>query len=102
MATTQRFDERQANRSSPSELLDRLPPQNLDAEKGVLGSMLIDPQVCDDVALALRAEEFYADANQRLYGHLMGMHETGQRIDVTLLVERLKRAGDFDAIGGAA
>ncbi len=50
-----------------SEILDRLPPQNLDAEKGVLGSLLLDPQLCDDVALLLRPDDFYADANQRLY-----------------------------------
>ena len=43
-----------------SEILDRLPPQNLDAEKGVLGSLLLDPQLCDDVALLIRADDHLA------------------------------------------
>lgn len=85
-----------------SEILDRLPPQNLDAEKGVLGSLLLDPQMCDEIALMLRPEDFYADANQRLYRNLLAMHEQGKRIDITLLVERLKQEGEYEAIGGAA
>jgi replicative DNA helicase len=85
-----------------SEILDRLPPQNIEAEKGVLGSLLLDPQLCDEVALLLRAEDFYADANQRLYRHVFALHDEGKRIDITLLVERLKQAGEYEAIGGAA
>ena len=85
-----------------SEILDRLPPQNLDAERGVLGSLLLDPQLCDEVALLLRADDFYSDANQRLYRHLLALHDEGKRIDITLLVERLKQAGEYEVIGGAA
>jgi replicative DNA helicase len=85
-----------------SEILDRLPPQSLEAERGVLGSLLLDPQLCDEVALLLRSEDFYADANQRLYRHLFGLHDEGKRVDVTLLVERLKQSGEYEAIGGAA
>ena len=85
-----------------SEILDRLPPQSLEAEKAVLGSLLLDPQVCDEIALILRKEDFYADANQRLYRSLMAMHDEGKRIDITLLVERLKQDGEYEAIGGAA
>jgi replicative DNA helicase len=85
-----------------SEILDRLPPQNLEAEKGVLGSILIDPEVCDDVALILRQDDFYSDAHQRLYEHILALHGEGLRIDATLLVERLQRAGLLDAVGGIA
>ncbi|MBI3836449.1 MAG: replicative DNA helicase [Planctomycetia bacterium] len=85
-----------------SEILDRLPPQNLDAERGVLGSILLLPIVSDDVALILRPEDFYDDSNRRLYTHLRQMHDEGGRIDTTLLVERLKNRGEFEMIGGAA
>ena len=85
-----------------SEILDRLPPQNLEAEKGVLGSLLLDPQMCDEVALLLKESDFYADANQRLNRNLLAMHDQGKRIDITLLVERLKQEGEYEAIGGAA
>lgn len=85
-----------------SEILDRRPPCNLEAERGVLGSILLLPIVCDDVALILRAEDFYDDANQAIYAHLREMHDEGRRIDTTLLVERLRSKGDFERVGGAA
>ena len=84
------------------EILDRLPPQNLDAEKSVLGSLLLDPNMCDDVAVIVQADDFYADGNQKLFKHLMAMHNKRQPIDAVLLKERLTKEGDFEAIGGAA
>lgn len=85
-----------------SEILDRLPPQSIEAEKGVLGSLLLDPMLCDDIALLLRGEDFYADAHQRIYRHIMALHDDGKRVDVTLLVARLKKEQEYEAIGGAA
>jgi replicative DNA helicase len=102
MAIVDRLDGRHAPVKISSEILDRLPPQNLEAEKAVLGSLLHDPMMCDEVALMLRPDDFYAEANQKLYRHLLAMHDEGKRIDVLLLVERLKQEGDFEVIGGAA
>ncbi len=85
-----------------SEILDRQPPCNLEAERGVLGSILLLPTICDDVALILRAEDFYDDAHRILYTHIRELHDAGRRIDTTLLVERLKTAGQYEAVGGAA
>ena len=54
MATSVRTDSAHSPGRVNSEILDRLPPQNLDAELGVLGSLLLDPQLCDEIALMLR------------------------------------------------
>ncbi|NQT38925.1 MAG: replicative DNA helicase, partial [Planctomycetes bacterium] len=102
MATAHRADETHQRSGGGSEILDRLPPHNLDAEKGVLGSLLLDPQLCDDVALIVRPEDFYSDTATRLFATMRAMHDEGGRIDMTLLVERLKHDGQFDAIGGSA
>lgn len=102
MATAGRMDASHVVEKVSSEILDRLPPQNLEAEMGVLGSVLLDPNLCDDVVMILRAEDFYADANQKLFGHIVQMHGEGNRVDTTLLVERLKGEGDFESVGGAA
>ncbi len=102
MATVHRIERAHgATRVSP-ELLDRMPPHSLEAEQGVLGSLLIDPELCDEVALVLHADDFYAEANAKLYRHMLAMHESGGRIDVMLLRERLKQEGDFEAVGGNA
>ncbi|MHC4405875.1 MAG: replicative DNA helicase [Planctomycetota bacterium] len=102
MATIARVDPGTSAGKIGSEILDRLPPQNLDAERGVLGSVILDPNMCDDVALVLRPEDFYADAHQKLFAHMLALHDGGGRIDTTLLVERLTQAGDLEAVGGAA
>ena len=93
--------QRGSRRGIEQGLLDRQPPCNLEAERGVLGSILMLPEVCDDVALTLRADDFYDDANQQLYTHILAMYEQGQRIDLTLLINRLKDAEAYDALGGA-
>ena len=100
--STVRTDKQHTAPRVSSEILDRLPPQNLDAEKAVLGSLLLDGDLCDEVALVLRAADFYADANQKLYEHILAMHEAGKRIDALLLLDRLTQSGDLETVGGAA
>ena len=83
-------------------LLDREPPINLEAEMNVLGSVMLLPEVCDDLASRVTPEDFWDPANATLYRHLFEMYNTGQKIDVTLLRERLRKAGEYESIGGAA
>ncbi len=89
--------------ANPSQApVDRQLPQNVDAEKAVLGSILLLPEVFDEVALIIHARDFYDASNRCLFEHVLAMHDDGQQIDVTLLVERLRTSGRYDAIGGAA
>src|SRR4051794_24711460 len=100
MATAERIDRPRSAPKVTAEILDRQPPRSLEAERGVLCSILLQSEVCDDVALVVRPEDFYDEAHRKLYTHLREMHDAGKRIDLTLLVERLKHAGDHEAIGG--
>jgi len=103
MSTVRRF-EPQATTTPPvtSEILDRQPPCNTEAERCILGSIMLLPHVCDEVANILRPDDFYDDANRRLYERMVAMHDGGGKIDLALLVEELKKAGDFEVIGGPA
>jgi replicative DNA helicase len=76
-------------------------PVNADAEKAVLGSILLKPDVCDDVALVVRPEDFADEALQILYRHLLELHDGGKRIDTTIVLERLRIQGDLERVGGA-
>lgn len=77
-------------------------PSNVDAERAVLGSILLKPDVCDDVALVVRPEDFADEAHETLYRHLIELHDGGKRIDATIVLERLRNQGDLEKIGGAA
>ncbi|MBC8352161.1 MAG: replicative DNA helicase [Planctomycetes bacterium] len=102
MAKSPRGDGSRPEKPVTSEILDRQPPFNLDAESGVLGSIMLSPEACDDIALTLRPDDFYDDANRKLFEHMLAMHDEGRKIDSTLLVEKLKLAGDFEQLGGMA
>jgi replicative DNA helicase len=101
MATIERTH-RPAERMSTSAIFERQMPQSMEAEKSVLGSILLLPEVFDEVALIIRACDFYSDANRTIYEHLLTMHDGGKSIDPMLLVESLRRAEAYEAIGGAA
>jgi len=83
-------------------LVDRDRPANIDAERAVLGSILLKPDVCDDIALLIRPEDFSDESHQILYQHLLDLHDSGKRIDATIVLERLRTKGDLDRVGGAA
>ena len=77
-------------------------PANVDAERAVLGSILLKPDVCDDVALVIRPEDFADEAHQILYHHLLQLHDSGKRVDATIVLERLRTQGDLERVGGIA
>jgi replicative DNA helicase len=81
--------------------MSRERPANVDAEKAVLGSILLKPDVCDDVALVVRPDDFHDESHQILYRHLVDLHDGGKRIDATIVLERLRTKGDLERIGGA-
>lgn len=82
--------------------IERLPPCNLEAERGVIGAILLDPRLCDDVADRVRPDDFYFDANKRIYRRLLEMHADSFGIDLTLLVESLRSSGELVEVGGEA
>ncbi|RME74755.1 MAG: replicative DNA helicase, partial [Planctomycetota bacterium] len=64
------------------ELIERLPPQNLEAEASVLGSILIDNEAAWAVLQFLRPEHFYRSANQRLFEIIKDQVEKGRPVDL--------------------
>ena len=79
----------------------KLPPQNLEAEMGVLGSILLMHEAIDEVGDVLKADHFYADRHQKIFAAVMGLYENGVRgIDAVTLAEELDRRKELDDIGG--
>lgn len=82
--------------------IDRVPPQNLDAEQGVLGSMLLDRDAIARVVELIRPEDFYRDAHRRIYEAITELFERGEPVDLITVTDRLRDRGQLDDVGGAA
>jgi replicative DNA helicase len=87
-------------RAESSTLSHPLPPQNLEAEQGVLGSILLDNDVLHDVVGLLDVDHFYRDNHQILYRAIRDLYDLGKAIDAITISDELIRRDQFKAIGG--
>jgi replicative DNA helicase len=79
---------------------DRVPPQSLDAERTILGSMLIDGMAAD-VALELLADDnFYSEAHSKIFICMRELYEKSTPIDLVILSEKLRKKEWLEEIGG--
>ena len=83
------------------EILDRVPPCDPDAERWVIGSILLRPAVLDELRF-LRAEDFYAAHHATMFATLVAMRDNGEPMEVELFTRRLQAAGQFEGVGGLA
>lgn len=81
-------------------LVDNLPPQNLEAESGVLGSILQDNAVLSDVRPVLTADDFYRDAYQVVYRAMLALDDVPTPIDLVTLADELTRRGVLETVVG--
>lgn len=81
---------------------DKIPPQNLDAEKSVLGSVLIDKDSLNKVVDFLAPEDFYSQNHQIIYANILNLFEKNEPIDLLSLSNRLGEAGRLDEAGGVS
>src|SRR3954465_13313254 len=80
----------------------RPPPQNLDAERSVLGSVLRDNAVLDDVVQIVRTPNFYTDAHQKIFEACVKLRDRGDAIDLVTLTEYLRQEKHLEDAGGPA
>src|SRR5512139_3873652 len=86
--------------SDAAGLAGRVPPHDLDAERSVLSSLLLDPRAFHDVSLELRADDFYHPAHQTVYRAMLAVHEEGRPVDLITLSEQLNARKQLDQVGG--
>ena len=79
-------------------MTSRIPPQNLDAEKAVLGAMLVEPRVIPELASVLKSEDFYFPSHQQIYGTILALCDRGQPVDLLTVDADLKRKSKNDHI----
>ncbi len=79
---------------------DRIPPQNVDAEKSVLGCLMLDKNAISRVADFLNGQDFYSKKHQLIYGAVLGLFEKGESIDLLSVATALKEKGQLKECGG--
>jgi replicative DNA helicase len=80
--------------------LGRIPPQSIEAEQSVLGSMLIDKEVIPVVLEILKSEDFYRPDHRAIYEVIIELFDKAQPIDLITVSERLKLHDKLELIGG--
>ena len=81
--------------------LERPLPNNLEAERSVLGAILLDNNALNPAIENLRAEDFFLDQHRRVFMKMIALGEAQQAIDLITLTEELHRFGELEAAGGA-
>jgi replicative DNA helicase len=80
--------------------LEKPLPNNLDAERSVLGAILLDNNALNTAIETLRADDFFLDQHRRVFTQMIALAEVQQAIDLITLTEELHRRGDLEAAGG--
>lgn len=82
------------------QILEKLPPQSVDAEQSCLGSLLIDKDAIFKVADFLQAEDFYKDIHQYIYDAMVDLFSRREPIDLLSLSNRLGEKNKLELVGG--
>lgn len=80
----------------------RTPPHNIDAEKALIGAILIKPDLMHDVSVNVYPESFYADKHRQIYKAILEIFTKGDPIDLLSVTTQLKSNNQLERIGGAS
>lgn len=97
------WKQKRADIPDTGKLFDRTPPHHVDAERSLLGSILLEPAILNDVVeIVPNAESFYMESHGVIYQTLVDTYEAHQTGDLVQLTESLRAKGLFEQVGGAA
>lgn len=78
----------------------QIPPQDLYAEKCVLGCMVLSGTAVAEVREILSASDFHADTNAKIFKAILSIRDSGSDVDAVSLADKLNQTGDYDDVGG--
>jgi replicative DNA helicase len=81
--------------------IDRVPPQNLDAEQAVLGALMVDRELMSVLGEIVQRSDFYAPHHATVFENIQRLYERGEPIDKVSVAEELRRRKLLDDVGGA-
>ncbi|MBR5640961.1 MAG: replicative DNA helicase [Firmicutes bacterium] len=82
--------------------MERIPPHSDEAEKSVLGAVLIDQDAFFAVSEILKPDDFYPESHKEIFRSMMDLYQRSEPIDAVTVSESLKRRNSLEAVGGRA
>src|SRR5215510_16045929 len=76
-------------------------PSSIEAERSILGAILLDNAVCNQAIEMMRRDDFFLDSHRRIFEKMVTLSERGSPIDLITLSDELRRSAEFEQIGGA-
>ncbi|MBQ7480113.1 MAG: replicative DNA helicase [Selenomonadaceae bacterium] len=83
-------------------MMERMPPQNIEAEQAVLGAVLIKKEALTEVQEILKPEDFYREAHRIVYSAMEDLFINNEAVDLVTLTEQLRKKDQLDKVGGLA
>lgn len=93
---------RSMKKSPNDQTLERPLPHNLDAERAVLGVILLDNSLCNQAVELLKREDFFFDSHRRIFDKMILLSETARGIDLITIQDELNKTNELEQIGGMA
>ena len=87
--------------NNSNEQVGKIPPQNIDAEKSLLGAILIDQEVLIDVVEIVKATDFYDKRHGKIFAGMVRLYQNHEGVDLITVTDELKKNGHLDEIGGS-
>lgn len=84
----------------PKTLIEKMPPQNLEAESAVLGCMLLDREAIAVAIEQLDGNAFYLESNRHIYNCVVKLYDNNEAVDIVTLIEELKKGNTLEKVGG--
>ena len=84
------------------ELPGKIPPHNLEAERAILGAILLEPQIIPRAIELLISDEFYKDGHRKIYAAMVRLFDKSEPADALTVAEELRRTGELEDVGGQA
>lgn len=79
---------------------DKIPPQNIEAEQSVLGSIMIDNEAFAKVIEIITRDDFYKESHRKIFDSMFKLYEKNEPIDLITVTENLRKNTDIEAVGG--
>lgn len=82
--------------------MEKLPPQNLEAEQSILGGLMLEQEAWDEISDSIQESDFYKPAHRRIFNAILSLNKKNQPTDIITVSNHLMETGELEQVGGPA